>query len=53
MRLQERQKADLPDVETLNKLRQKLKLEKGNSAFQEWMGNLKESYEILVDKSQI
>ena len=53
IRLQEKQKADLPDVETLKELRQKLKLEKGNSAFQEWMGNLKESYEILVDRSQI
>ena len=53
IRLQERQKADLPDVETLKELRQKLKLEKGNSAFQEWMENLKESYEILVDRSQI
>jgi len=53
IRLQEKQKADLPDVEALKELRQKLKLEKGNSAFQEWMGNLKESYEILVDRSQI
>ena len=53
IRLQERQKADLPDVETLKELRQKLKLEKGNVAFQEWMANLKESYEILVDRSQI
>jgi len=53
IRLQERQKAGLPDVETLKELRQKLKLEKGDSAFQEWMENLKESYEILVDRSQI
>jgi len=53
IRLQERQKADAPDMETLKELRKKLKLEKGDSAFQEWMKNLKESSEILVDKSQI
>ena len=53
IRLQERQKADAPDMETLKELRKKLKLEKGDSAFQEWMENLKESSEILVDKSQI
>jgi peptidyl-prolyl cis-trans isomerase D len=53
IRLQERQKAGLPDEEALKELRQKLKLEKGDSVFQEWMENLKESYEILVDKSQV
>ena len=53
IRLQERQKADAPDMKTLKELRKKLELEKGDSAFQEWMQNLKESSEILVDKSQI
>jgi len=53
IRLQDRKKAGAPDMETLKELRKKLKLEKGDSAFQEWMENLKESSEILVDKSQV
>ena len=53
IRLQDREKANAPDVESLKELKAKLKLEKGDSAFQEWMRNLKESSEILVDKSQI
>jgi len=53
IRLQDRQKADAPDIEALKGLRTKLKLEKGDSAFQEWMGNLKERSEILIDKSQL
>ena len=53
IRLQDRQKADAPDIEALKELKTKLKLEKGDSAFQEWMGNLKEKSEILIDKSQL
>ena len=53
IRLQDRQKADAPDIEALKELKTKLKLEKGDSAFQEWMGNLKERSEILIDKSQL
>ena len=53
IRLQDREKADIPDMEALKNLRTQLKLEKGNSVFQEWMGNLKESSEILIDKSQL
>ena len=53
IRLQDRQKADIPEAKDLKDLRKKIKLEKGNSVFQEWMNNLKESSEILIDKSQI
>ncbi|HIF02284.1 MAG TPA: hypothetical protein EYQ84_02780 [Nitrospinaceae bacterium] len=53
IRLQDRQKADIPEAKDLKDLRKKIKLEKGNSVFQEWMDNLKESSEILIDKSQI
>ena len=53
IRLQDRQKADAPEIEALKELKTKLKLEKGDSAFQEWMGNLKEKSEILIDKSQL
>jgi hypothetical protein len=53
IRLQDRQKADAPEIEVLKELRTKLKLEKGDSVFQEWMGNLKEKSEILIDKSQL
>jgi peptidyl-prolyl cis-trans isomerase D len=53
IRLQDRQKADTPEVDDLKNLRKKITLEKGNSIFQEWMDNLKESSEILIDKSQI
>ena len=53
IRLQDREKVDIPDMEALKNLRTQLKLEKGNSVFQEWMGNLKESSEILIDKSQL
>jgi peptidyl-prolyl cis-trans isomerase D len=53
VRLQDRQKADIPEAKDLKDLRKKIKLKKGNSIFQEWMDNLKESSEILIDKSQI
>ena len=53
IRVQDRQKANAPDIEALKELKTKLKLEKGDSAFQEWMGNLKEKSEILIDKSQL
>ena len=53
IRLQDRQKADIPEAKDLKDLRKKIKLEKGNSVFQEWMNNLKESSEILIDKSKI
>jgi parvulin-like peptidyl-prolyl isomerase len=53
IRLQDRQKADIPKAEDLKDLRKKITLEKGNSIFQEWMNNLKERSEILIDKSQL
>ena len=53
IRVQDRQKANAPEIEALKELKTKLKLEKGDSAFQEWMGNLKERSEILIDKSQL
>ena len=53
IRLQDRQKANAPEIEALKELKTKLKLEKGDFAFQEWMGNLKERSEILIDKSQL
>ena len=53
IRVQGRQKANAPEIESLKELKTKLKLEKGDSAFQEWMGNLKERSEILIDKSQL
>jgi len=53
IRLQDRQKANAPDIEALKELKTKLKLAKGDSVFQEWMGNLKERAEILIDKSQL
>ena len=53
IRLQDREKAGIPDMEALKNLRTQLKLEKGNSVFQEWIKNLKESSEILIDKSQL
>ena len=53
IRLQDRQKASAPDIEDSKELRTRLKLEKGDAAFQEWMKNLKERSEILIDKSQL
>ena len=53
IRVQNRQEANAPEIEALKELKSKLKLEKGDSAFQEWMGNLKEKSEILIDKSQL
>jgi peptidyl-prolyl cis-trans isomerase D len=53
IRLQDRQKANAPEMEALKELKTKLKLAKGDSVFQEWMGNLKERSEILIDKSQL
>lgn len=53
IRVQDRQKANAPDIEALKELKTKLKLEKGDSALQEWMENLKEKSEILIDKSQL
>ena len=53
VRLQGRKKAGVPEAESLKELKIKLKSEKGDSAFQEWVRNLKEGSEILVDKSQI
>ncbi len=40
-------------MEALKELKTKLKLAKGDSVFQEWMENLKERSEILIDKSQL
>ena len=53
MRVQDREKAIIPDINTLRDLTIRLKQEKGNSIFQEWMENLKESAEILIDKTQL
>jgi len=53
IRVQDREKASIPDTEALRDLTTRLKLEKGNSIFQEWIENLKESSEILVDKTQL
>ena len=53
IRVQDREKADTPDTETLKGLTARLKLEKGNSIFKEWLENLKESSEILIDKTQL
>ncbi len=53
IRVQDRAKASSPDLEDLRSLTTRLKLEKGNSVFKEWMENLKESSEILIDKTQL
>ena len=53
IRVRDRQKANAPEIEALKELKTKLKLEKGDSAFQDWMENLKERSEILIDKSQL
>ena len=53
IRVQDNEKADTPSSEALKDLKTRLKLEKGNSIFQEWLGNLKESSEILIDKTQL
>ena len=53
IRVQDREKADTPSMEVLKDLTARLKLEKGNSVFQEWLKNLKESSEILIDKTQL
>ena len=53
IRVQDREKASAPDPEDLKELTTRLKLDKGNSVFQEWMENLKERSEILIDKTQL
>ena len=53
IRVQDREKASAPDPEDLKELTIRLKLDKGNSVFQEWMENLKERSEILIDKTQL
>ena len=53
IRVQDREKANTPGEETLKDLTARLKREKGNFVFQEWVENLKESYEILIDKTQL
>ena len=53
IRVQDREKADTPGEETLKDLTARLKREKGSFVFQEWVENLKESYEILIDKTQL
>ena len=53
IRVQDREKADTPGEETLKDLTARLKREKGSFVFQEWLENLKESYEILIDKTQL
>ena len=53
IRVQDREKAETPDAEALKDLTVRLKLEKGNFVFQEWLENLKEGSEILIDKTQL
>ena len=53
IRLHDREKPSIPDMNALKDLQTKLKLEKGNSVFQEWVENLKEGSEILIDKSKL
>ena len=53
IRVQDREKASAPDPEDLKELTTRLKLDKGNSVFQEWMENLKERSKILIDKTQL
>ena len=53
IRVQDREKAETPDAEALKNLTARLKLEKGNFVFQEWLENLKEGSEILIDKTQL
>ena len=53
MRVKDHEKVDTPDTKTLKDLAAQLKLKKGNSVFQEWLKNLKENSEILIDKAQL
>jgi len=53
IRVQDREKAGTPSTEALKDLTTRLKIEKGNFIFQEWLENLKESSEILIDKTQL
>ncbi|KMP10341.1 hypothetical protein UR09_06550, partial [Candidatus Nitromaritima sp. SCGC AAA799-A02] len=51
IRVQDREKAGEPDPNTLRDLTTRLQLEKGNGVFLDWLENLKESSEILIDKT--
>ncbi len=53
LQIQDREKAGASDPETLRNLTARLQIEKGNIVFQEWMENLKETSEILIDKTQL
>ena len=53
IRVKDHEKVNTPDAEVLKDLAVQLKLEKGNSVFQEWLKNLKENSEILIDKAQL
>ena len=45
------EKAGTPDSKQIKKIMGKIKAEKSRQAFQEWVKNLKDGTEILVDKT--
>lgn len=47
----EREAADAPDVEQSKKLYTRLKNEKGQAMFREWMEKIKENAEIMIDRT--
>jgi peptidyl-prolyl cis-trans isomerase D len=47
----EREAADQPDAEKLKKIYTRLKNEKSRLVFQEWMENVKEKADILIDRT--
>ena len=47
----ERQAADAPDPEKLKRIRTRLKNERSRIVFQEWMENVKENADILIDQT--
>ena len=51
IQLVEREEADQPDSEKLKKIYTRLKNEKSRLVFQEWMENVKENADILIDQT--
>ena len=45
------EEAGIPDIKQIKQIKDKIKVEKSSQAFQEWVENLKDGAEILVDKT--
>ncbi|MEK9627648.1 MAG: SurA N-terminal domain-containing protein [Nitrospinota bacterium] len=50
-KLSDIEKAGAPDSEQVQQISKKIKIDKSRQAFQEWVNNLKEGADILVDKT--